>query len=88
MLNDNSLSRKPSVICFLPFGQFMVLAFLIGHFTASKHDAPAMEVDGHGVFTILLLEALKGGAADVTGHITLGGVYAYIDRALGRVHAK
>jgi len=51
--------------------------------TASKHDAPAMETDGHGVFTSLLLEALKGGAADVTGYITPGGIYAYIDRALG-----
>ena len=25
----------------------------------------------------------KGGAADVTGHISLGGIYAYIDKALG-----
>jgi len=51
--------------------------------TASKDDAPAMEIGGHGVFTTLLLGALKGGAADITGHITPGGVYAYIDRALG-----
>ena len=51
--------------------------------TASKQDAPAIETDGHGVFTSLLLEALKGGAADVTGNITPGGIYAYIDRALG-----
>jgi uncharacterized caspase-like protein len=51
--------------------------------TASKHDAPAMETERHGVFTSLLLEALNGGAADVTGNITPGGIYAYIDRALG-----
>ena len=37
----------------------------------------------HGLFTSLLLEALKGGAADITGHITPGGIYAYIDKALG-----
>jgi len=51
--------------------------------TASKHDTPAMETGGHGVFTSLLLEALSGGAADVTGHITPSGIYAYIDKALG-----
>ena len=28
-------------------------------------------------------EALKGGAADVTGHISIAGVYAFIDKALG-----
>ena len=51
--------------------------------TASKSDEPAMEVHGHGVFTSLLLDALNGGAADVTGFITPGGIYAYIDKALG-----
>ena len=35
------------------------------------------------MFTSLLLEALSGGAADITGHITPGGLYAYIDKALG-----
>ena len=29
------------------------------------------------------MEALKGGAADLTGHVTAGGIYAYIDKALG-----
>lgn len=51
--------------------------------TASKSDESAMEVDNHGVFTALLLEALKGGAADITGNVSPGSVYAYIDRALG-----
>jgi len=51
--------------------------------TASTHDAPAVEIKGHGVFTALLLDALRGGASDVTGRITPGGIYAYIDRALG-----
>lgn len=51
--------------------------------TASKSSESAAEINGHGVFTSLLLDALKGGAADVTGHITLGGIYAYIDKALG-----
>ena len=51
--------------------------------TASKYDESAQEVDGHGVFTTLLTEALKGGAADISGNISPGSVYAYIDRALG-----
>ena len=51
--------------------------------SASKSDEVSLEVSGHGVFTSLLLEALNGGAADLTGHVTAGGVYAYIDKALG-----
>ena len=51
--------------------------------TASKDDESSMEVNGHGVFTNLLLDALQGGAADLRGHISPGGVYAYIDQALG-----
>jgi len=51
--------------------------------TSSKASESAMEFGGHGIFTTLLLEALHGGAADVTGYITSGGIYAYIDRALG-----
>lgn len=51
--------------------------------TASRATEKSMECDGHGLFTSLLIEALRGGAADITGHITPGGVYAYIDKALG-----
>lgn len=51
--------------------------------TASRNTETSMEVGGHGVFTSLLIEALNGGAADVTGHITVGGIYAFIDKALG-----
>lgn len=50
--------------------------------TASRADEVAMEVNGHGLFTSLLLDALKGGAADLRGNITPGSVYAYIDQAL------
>lgn len=51
--------------------------------TASRDDEAAMEINGHGVFTNLFLEALRGGAADLRGHISPGSVYAYIDQALG-----
>ena len=51
--------------------------------TASRDDEPSTEINGHGVFTNLLLSALQGGATDLRGDISPGGVYAYIDQALG-----
>ena len=51
--------------------------------TASRDNETAMEINGHGVFTNLLLDALRGGAADLRGNITPGSIYAYIDQALG-----
>lgn len=50
--------------------------------TACREDEIAMEMGGHGVFTELLCDALNGGAADFSGNITIGGIYAYIDRSL------
>lgn len=51
--------------------------------TASRDSETAIEINGHGIFTNLLMGALQGGAADLSGHITPGSVYAYIDQALG-----
>lgn len=51
--------------------------------TSSSEDQPAVEVNGQGIFTGLLVEALKGGAADIAGQITPGSLYAYIEQALG-----
>lgn len=51
--------------------------------TASKKDEVSSEINGHGVFTYLFLEALKGGSSDLTGKITPGSIYSYIDKALG-----
>jgi len=51
--------------------------------TASRDSESSIEINGHGIFTNLLLDALQGGAADLRGHISPGGVYAYIDQALG-----
>lgn len=51
--------------------------------TACKDSEDAIEINGHGVFTALLLEALSGGASDLQGSITPGSIYAYIDKALG-----
>ena len=50
---------------------------------ACREDEVAMEAGGHGLFTELLCSALNGGAADFCGNITIGSVYAYIDRSFG-----
>lgn len=51
--------------------------------TASKKDEPSVEIDGHGIFTALILDALHGGSADLRGNITPGSIYSYVDQALG-----
>lgn len=38
---------------------------------------------GHGIFTQLLIDGLKGAAADLNGEITAGSLYTYIDKSLG-----
>jgi hypothetical protein len=51
--------------------------------TASRDSESALEINGCGVFTALVVDALQGGAADLRGHITPGSIYAYVDQALG-----
>lgn len=51
--------------------------------TASTKDQYATEENGRGVFTTLFVDALTGGAANLTGDITPGSVYAHIDQSLG-----
>ena len=51
--------------------------------TASTKEQYAAEVNGGGVFTGLLIDALGGAAANLIGQVTPGGVYAHIDQSLG-----
>ncbi len=51
--------------------------------TASRDSESALEINGSGVFTALVVSALQGGAADLRGHITPGSIYSYVDQALG-----
>lgn len=37
----------------------------------------------HGVFTDLLIQGLKGGAADIGGNITPASLYSFVDQSLG-----
>jgi hypothetical protein len=50
---------------------------------ASRSTEEAMEMGGHGVFTNLILGALRGGAADVRGRVSAASIYAYAEAALG-----
>ena len=51
--------------------------------TASAADQYATEENDRGVFTTLLVDALHGGAANLTGDITPGCIYAHVDQSLG-----
>ena len=93
MANQSAATHKIIILDCCRSGAIAVPELIHGHsghinegitiLTASKQDEVAMEAGGKGVFTSLLLEALKGGAANINGHITPGSIYAYIDQALG-----
>lgn len=51
--------------------------------TASTEKQYANEINGSGVFTTLLVDALGGAAANLVGDVTPGSVYAHIDQSLG-----
>ncbi len=50
---------------------------------ASRPSEPSMEVGGQGVFTELVVGALKGGAANVRGRVSAASIYGYVEAALG-----
>jgi hypothetical protein len=51
--------------------------------TASSANQYAVEENGTGVFTNLLIDALNGSASNLVGDITPGSIYAHIDQSLG-----
>lgn len=64
-------------------GQMSVLSEGLTVLTASTKDQYATEENGRGMFTTLFVDALNGSAANLTGDITPGSVYAHIDQSLG-----
>jgi hypothetical protein len=64
-------------------GNLAVLSEGLTVLTASTSDQYATEENGRGVFTTLFVDALYGGAANLTGDITPGSVYAHVDQSLG-----
>jgi hypothetical protein len=52
--------------------------------TASRAQEGAAETDqGRGAFSTYLEGALRGGAADTLGKVTVAGLYSYLDEAFG-----
>lgn len=51
--------------------------------TSCSEKQYAIEENGNGVFTSLLIDALYGGASNLLGEVTPGSVYAHIDQSLG-----
>lgn len=51
--------------------------------SASHKDGYAEEAGGKGVFSGLVIEALRGTGADVLGNVTPASVYSLVDQALG-----
>jgi hypothetical protein len=63
-------------------GTFSLLNEGVTIITATRPYEPSVEINGHGLFTFLLLNALRGGAADLLGDISAGSIYSHIDRSL------
>ncbi len=64
-------------------GNLAALSEGLSVLTASTADQYATEENGRGTFTTLLVDALHGSAANLTGDITPGSVYAHVDQSLG-----
>lgn len=64
-------------------GNIAMLSEGLSVLTSSRGTETSQEVDGQGVFTSLVVDALRGGGADLRGNITPGSLYAYVDEALG-----
>jgi hypothetical protein len=50
---------------------------------ASLKTQASVEAGGHGLFTVSLMDALDGGAADHMGWVTASSIYAYVERRFG-----
>lgn len=50
---------------------------------AARANQHALEENGRGLFTHLVIGALKGGASDIRGHVSAASIYGYVEQALG-----
>lgn len=67
----------------LPGGKIANLSEGVTVLTASTQEQYASEINGRGLYTTLLVDALNGSAANLTGDVTPGSIYAHIDQSLG-----
>lgn len=66
-----------------PENRVAILSDGVTILTASTEDQYSSEVNGRGLYTTLLVDALNGSAANLRGDVTPGSVYAHIDQSLG-----
>ncbi|WKZ70028.1 MAG: caspase family protein [Melioribacteraceae bacterium] len=93
LANDSKVKEKILILdcCYsgafgspsLTSGAFAHLSEGLTVLTASRENESALEINGSGIFTLLVVDALKGGAADLRGSISPGSIYSYVDQALG-----
>lgn len=50
---------------------------------ACRDDEASLEINGSGIFTSLVCDALAGGAADIQGIVTPAGVYSHVEQSFG-----
>ncbi len=62
-------------------GKAAVLRSGVSILTASRADQTSGELNGRGIFSTYLEGALDRGAADVLGHVTVAGLYAYLSES-------
>lgn len=51
--------------------------------TSCDRNETADEVNGHGLFTNILIDGLSGSSADICGRITPAALYSHVDQSLG-----
>ena len=51
--------------------------------TSCKDSSKALDENGNGVFTGLIIDALDGNASDILGNVTILGMYHYVSSSLG-----
>lgn len=51
--------------------------------TSCDRNESANEVNGHGIFTNILIDGLSGSSADICGRITPAALYSHVDQSLG-----
>lgn len=64
-------------------GQVSVIGNGVTILTACHRQGTAGELDGHGIFTDMLIDGLRGSASDICGRITPAAIYAHVDQTLG-----
>ncbi len=64
-------------------GQISVIGNGVTILTACHRQGTAGEIGGHGIFTDMLIDGLKGSASDICGRITPASIYAHVDQTLG-----